>query len=156
AHARLKVERAGRGLRDNSGEILWRTGVAAGSGVGARINGDRSVEIPELALRAATEAAVFADARKVVVGADSARRSRLELRCAGNRPSTDRLILLHERNGVDVVHDYDVTAIVFRRSPQIAGVVSIRYDIAVIGSVIHALGERVADAESRTVGEPAF
>src|ERR1700733_11264411 len=60
AHTRLQVESTVRRRRAVGREILHRAGVAARSGIGACIDGDGSVQDPERAPRATTEAAEFA------------------------------------------------------------------------------------------------
>ncbi len=120
----------------------------------------RSAEIPELAFGTAAEAAEFTDAGEIVVGADAARRTRLELRGAGDLPTAQQLLShvalpFEEGQIVDVVHNRDVPRVIFRRSPQVARVVGVGDDVAVVRPTVHALGVGVGDAETRAALERA-
>ena len=89
AGCRLKVPAAG--CVTLAVKILRRSGRGDWSGKGPGVDADRPVQDPELALRAAAEAAEFADAGEIVVGADAAGRAGLELGGAGDFPPAEQL-----------------------------------------------------------------
>src|SRR5665213_4626200 len=102
-----------------------------------------SIHGPELALRSATEAAVFSNARIVGIHSDAAWRSCLELGEAAKPPTAEnlgrkRVLGAKERKRPDVVDDHHVPRVVLRRSVEVAGVVGVGNDVTVVGAVIHA------------------
>src|SRR6185369_9350339 len=146
AHARLQIERTGRRLGSARREVSGRSGGCYRSGKRSGVDSDGPTQNPILTLRAASaaETAELANSGKIVIGCDPAGRPCLELGCAGNLPAAEQLpgelvVILKERQIVKVVENQDVACVVFGRTPQVAGVVSVGDDISVVGTTIHAL-----------------
>src|SRR5580704_16944508 len=120
-----------------------------------------SVHDPELPLRGigtATEAADLANAGIVVTSSDAARLSCLELRTttelpATNKLSSERVLIAIERQGVEVIDDCHVASVVLRWAPQVSRVVSVRNDVTIVRTIVHAPRPFVADAEHQVIGK---
>src|SRR5579885_75892 len=106
----------------------------------------------------AAHTAVQTDADEVVAGSDAAWRAGLRLEDAADLPpagdlSVPVLLRAQERQFVEEVGDEVVSRTKFRRSLQVMLIVCVWNDIALIRSVVHALGERICDAEQQPLGE---
>src|SRR5665213_2190337 len=109
----------------------------------------RTTHDPEFSLGAAAETAVLSNACIVCIHSYSAGGARLELGDAGYPPASSNLacesfLITEDGESPDVVDDDHVARIVLRGAIQVAGVVGVGNDVAVVGAVIHAFGQGIA------------
>src|SRR5579872_1941023 len=163
ANALLQIESARGRRRKDRLAVRVRGGEILVGAVAARreLSQDlrRAVPHPVLARIAATEAANLPDAGVIVAAADATWRPRLELRSTANLPASQKLagevvVGAEKRQRVDIVDHYDVTRVELRGPPQVARVVAVGNDVAVIRAAIHALRQGVGETEARAAGEP--
>lgn len=107
---------------------------------------------PVLAVYAATEVRVEADAGVVVRGGHAARAAGLSLNEARYFPPAQGLarkaaLVAKERQGVHETADEVMAGVELGRPPQKTSVVRIGGNVAVVRAVIHALRQRVGEAE---------
>src|SRR6185312_1095390 len=122
-----------------------------------RIPGD----VIKLARITASEAAILADANKIVLLSDAARRAALELCEAADLPAAENLagktlLAAEDRQLIEIVEHQHMAAVEFRRSPQVVGIVGVRNHIALVRSVVIAGRKRVRNAEQKALGKPAI
>src|SRR5439155_22045191 len=106
----------------------------------------------------APEAAVLASAGVVVTHTDAAGQAGLELCQTADLPSAGYfagqiVLAAEERQVVKAIDHQDVTGIELGRPPEIVRVVSVRDNIALVGTIVFALCQGVGDAKQYAVGE---